>query len=361
MTRRFGSVCLRVFVIAGLAWCAVAGAAHAVCDPPEARQCDPVPHPWIPGAVVGCCAADCTLIPAGTGTAAECVRAENTCQQGHCKDVNGERVCSPSNQGNWQAVDGNPTCLNHDGAFGDQCAIGECRQQNCDAINDGTPAADQYEDRCNSPDRNPTYDFAECKENYCNRTGSGINDFECLVRNRPAGFNCSTAEGDTCTIKSCDGNGTCSPPEDPPFTKTCTGSLPECKEWRCDAASSGCTAVSSPPDTNCDTQPFDCKLKRCNGFAKCKIEALAVNAQCDDPSDCRTGRCTNDQQCENIVINSALAGQPCSDANACTTGTTCDFNGNCGNNTGCLTTNHCLLCGDNSCADTGPNSTCGCP
>jgi hypothetical protein len=361
MTGRSGSVCLRTLLLGALLCCVALGTARAACDPPSARECDPVPHPWIPGAVVGCCAPDCTLIPAGTGTAAECVNEANTCQQGHCQDVGGVRTCAANTNGNWQPVEGNPTCLHHDGTSGDQCAIGECRQQNCDAISDGTSAPDAYEDRCASPDRNPTYDFTECRENYCNRTGSGANDFECLVRNRPVDFNCSTASGNTCTIKACDANGDCKPPTSGPLTKTCTGNLPECKEWQCDAATSGCTAVPVPPDTSCDDVNFDCKVKRCNGVAKCKIEYLPVHAQCDDPSDCRTGRCTTTHACENIVINSALNGEPCTDANNCTTGTTCDFNGNCGHNTGCLTGNHCLLCGDNSCADTGPDSTCGCP
>ncbi len=361
MIGRFGSAFLRTILVTGFVIATGFGMARAVCEPLSARECDPVEHPWVPGAVIGCCAADCTLIPTGTGTPAECINPDNTCQLGHCKVVGSATVCSPNNNGNWQSVDGSPTCLNHDGTSGDQCAIGECHQQNCDAINDGTPTTDQYEDRCASPDRNPTYDFNECKLNYCNRTGTGANDYECLVSNRASGFNCSTAAGATCTIKTCDGSGVCNATTTPPTTHTCTGTLPECKEWQCDAATADCTAVPVPPDTSCDNAPFDCKLKRCNGVAKCKTENLAVHAQCDDPSDCRTGRCSNRQDCENIVINSALNGEPCTDSNACTTGETCDFNGNCGHNTGCLTGNHCLVCGDNTCANTGPDSTCGCP
>jgi hypothetical protein len=318
----FGALCL----VAGLA--SAPRIAAADCGTP---QCAPQ-HDGL-GVLIGCCNEDCTWKTGGS-TARKCINPANSCQQGHCDEIN--HTCNAS----YTNPAGHPPCINAT----DPCLLGECYSQACAAI--GNKPANGFEGRCD--------DEMDCTDDVCNTSGGGTvfesctntpltgtscgdttiglceqgvcNAGACEAVQADVGTDCSDSFGAICTPKICDDNGDCVQDGDP---IECMGTLDVCRVFQCswDGSTPTCTIAHAPVGTNCDTDAHDCKDQTCRSNGACGNQAAAPNTPCDPDFatplvTCDSGVCNNKKTCVGITGNPAYNGMTCqTDTDVCTTET----------------------------------------
>lgn len=270
------------------------------------------------------------------GTKVSCSSLDDACNVGACDSATG--ACSAKPRTDGTACNDNNACTKSDG-----CVAGKCVG--------ASPVTCTASDQC--------HDVGSCDK----ATGA------CSNPNKTNGSTCSDGNGcttgDNCQSGVCTTTPVvCAAPDQCHLAGTCKPATGACdypvKTGGCDdgdkctqsdtcqaGVCKGTTKLCSASDTCHDAGSCDPKTGDCSNPAKDDGFKCDDGNKCTATDTCLSGKCTGSSptactpvECQKVSCNPASgacegvptsSGTACNDANACTSGETCDGKGNCSN------------------------------